>query len=329
MQISSIIDVVEGNLINSPSISFIYDIKTQLNKIHEGDLFIAKNPNDIGKAIQKGAFGILYDFETQIIDNEIAWIKVNNLERSMSKLIRYKLSNLDLKAYFCNKVTFELLNSYVKLNNENIKLLPDDLSSCFNILENIDNNNTIICSNKELLDDIYPNNIPFNKENYIVKNLVEHSLFETTFSCGDYYFPRIKLPSLYINNFIGVYNFLDNKLDINKLKRISCFKPTFVDKYFEITDYGHSNKFIIAQEDVDVAKKEILYLQDKYKYANILIAVSSDLSLYFGNADYYFNDLLEIKDFAINKKFNALYVVGASNENILKIVEKSQSKSLL
>lgn len=328
MQISSIVDIVEGSLVNSPSISFIYDIKIELNKIHEGDLFIAKNQNDIAEAIKKGAFGILYNCEVSISDNEIAWIKVENIESSISKLIRYKLSNLELKAYFCNKVTFELLSSYIKVNDKNIKLLPNDLTLCFNILENIEDNNTIICLNRELLDSIFPKNLSFNQENYVIKNLLEHSLFETTFSCGDYYFPRMKLPSLYINDFIRTYNFLDNQLDISKLKRINCFKPIFIDKYFEVTDYGQSNKFIIAQEDIEVAKKEILHLKNKYTYANMLVVVSSDLSLYIENADYYFNNILQIKSFAVNNKFNALYVVGISYEKILKIVAKSQSKSL-
>ena len=38
MQISSILDIVDGELLNSPSISFIYSIKTNAKKIKEGDL---------------------------------------------------------------------------------------------------------------------------------------------------------------------------------------------------------------------------------------------------------------------------------------------------
>ena len=42
MQISSIIDIVDGRLLNHPSISFIYSIKTNPRKVREGDLFIVK-----------------------------------------------------------------------------------------------------------------------------------------------------------------------------------------------------------------------------------------------------------------------------------------------
>ena len=112
MQISSILDIVDGELLNSPSISFIYSIKKKKKKIKEGDLFIAKDLNSLELAVENGAFAIISDINFPIIDNEIAWIKVKELETSIIKLIRYKLSSLNLNAYFCDKVTFQLLKLY-------------------------------------------------------------------------------------------------------------------------------------------------------------------------------------------------------------------------
>ena len=97
MQISSILDIVDGSLLNSPSISFIYSIKTNSHKVKEGDLFIAKNTNEIELAIKNGAFAIIIDTNVPIIDNEIAWIKVKNIDLSIIKLIRFKLAMFNLK----------------------------------------------------------------------------------------------------------------------------------------------------------------------------------------------------------------------------------------
>ena len=71
MKISSIIDIIDGELLSSPSISFVYNIKVNSKKIVEGDLFITKNPNDIEEAIANGAFAIIYDFDDikQRVDN--------------------------------------------------------------------------------------------------------------------------------------------------------------------------------------------------------------------------------------------------------------------
>lgn len=111
MKISSIIDIIDGELLSSPSISFVYNIKVNSKKIVEGDLFIAKNPNDIEEAIANGAFAIIYDFDDiNIVDNEIAWIKVKSTEESLIKLFRFKLSHLELEVYYCDKISFDLLN---------------------------------------------------------------------------------------------------------------------------------------------------------------------------------------------------------------------------
>ena len=96
MQISSILDIVDGSLLNSPSISFIYSIKTNSKKVKEGDLFIVKDLNDIEIAIKNGAFAIILETNSPILDNEIAWIKVKNIDDCIIKLIRYKLSILNL-----------------------------------------------------------------------------------------------------------------------------------------------------------------------------------------------------------------------------------------
>ena len=271
MRISSILDVVEGELKNSPSISFVYNIKTHINKVHEGDLFIAKNEEDIQSAIKKGAFGIIYDFDIVILDKEIAWIQVKNIEYAISKLIRFKLSNQELKAFYCNKITFELLTLFVRPNDEKIKLISNNLDDEIELLENIEHFETLICQDREILNNIYPNNKNFNHTQYAVKNLLEHSLFETTFSCGNSYFSRLKLPSLYINHFLEVYSFINHEVDTNRLKKLRSFKPLFIDKYFKMIEYGNSDKFILSQKDESIAIFEINHLKVKYKYAKIFI----------------------------------------------------------
>ena len=104
MQISSILDIIDGSLINSPSISFIYSIKTNVSKVKEGDLFLARNLDEIQQAIKNGAFAIIVDTNTAIIDNEIAWIKVQDMDLCIIKLLRFKLAVKNLEAYHCDHV---------------------------------------------------------------------------------------------------------------------------------------------------------------------------------------------------------------------------------
>ena len=45
--------------------------------------------------------------------------------------------------------------------------------------------------------------------------------------------------------------------------------------------------------------------------------------------DYFVNTLLDIKDLLINIKFNAIYIVGFSEEEIEYFITKNNTKSLL
>ena len=132
MQISSIIDIIDGRLLNRPSISFIYSIKTNAKKVKEGDLFIVQNDEDITFAVKNGAFALIVDEKYEIIDNEIAWIQVKSIEETIKKLIRYLLSTKRLTAFYCNDVSYDLFNILKKPTvHTNIKLVPKNLSKFF------------------------------------------------------------------------------------------------------------------------------------------------------------------------------------------------------
>ena len=135
MQISSILDIIGGRLLNSPSISFIYSFKTQASKVKEGDLFIARNLDDIALAVNNGAFAIILENTYPIIDNEIAWIKVDSINLSLIQIIRFKLAAIELKAYICDLITYDFLDIFKCSSSKKIKLISDDL---FKFIENLD-----------------------------------------------------------------------------------------------------------------------------------------------------------------------------------------------
>ena len=323
MQISSIIDIIDGSLLNHPSISFIYSIKTDAKKVKEGDLFIVQNDEDITYAVKNGAFALIVDEKYEIIDNEIAWIQVDSIEDTIKRLIRFLLSTKRLTAFYCNSVSFELFQILKKpMVHTNIKFIPEKLSKFFRILDDLDENDIIICSNQDILDDIYPVNFNFNTKTYQIDNLIEHSIFETTFSFKDKYFSKIKLSSLYITEFLDVYSFLGFDADLNKLKKFNCLKPIFVDKLINHTDYGKTDKFLLTQNNKDLALKEISYIKSKYKYAKILYLTTDEIDQ-SSEIDYIFiNSLNQIKQLLKKVSFNAAYFVGVNYDELYEQVSK-------
>lgn len=312
MQISSILDIVDGELLNSPSISFIYSIKTNAKKVKEGDLFIAKNSNDIELAIKHGAFAIIIEENFPIIDNEIAWIKVKEIEISIIKLIRYKLSVLNLEAYFCDIVAYQLLKLYSSSFSKRIKLIPNKLENLFKNIDELEEKNIIVSSNPEILNKIYPQNKNFNEitTTLEIENLIEHSLFETSFSFKGVYFSKLKISSLYLAQFLRVYNFLDGNLDFNKLKQFNNLKPLFIDRNLNLIEFGKSDRFIICQDIKNLYEYEILYLKIKYKYAKTLFITLSCIKYLPQEEQIIINNLDELKPMLKKLKFNAVYLIG-------------------
>ena len=325
MKINSILDIIDGKLLNSPSISFIYSLKTDVNKIKEGDLFIAKNLDDIQLAVEKGAFAIITERIYPITDNEIAWIKVSNIETVIIKLIRYKLANFNLRAYYCNDISYELFTAF-PFYERKIKLVTENLSKFISTIDEIDDETIIISNNKELVNKLYPNNTIFEKENFPISNLIEHSIFEVSFTYKDNYFQRIKIPSIYIEEFVRVYDFLNIKeFDDSKLKNFISFKPIFLDKNINVIDFGRSDKFIIVQNNTSLIEKEVNYLKDKFSYAK-KIYITSTYTNNLSKDQIIVKDINKIKNLIKDLTFNALYISGFDFEDIQQILLKEEKE---
>jgi ferrochelatase len=331
VQISSILDIVDGELLNSPSISFIYSIKTNAKKVKEGDLFIAKNSNDIELAIKHGAFAIIIEENFPIIDNEIAWIKVKEIEISIIKLIRYKLSVLNLEAYFCDIVAYQLLKLYSSSFSKRIKLIPNKLENLFKNIDELEEKNIIVSSNPEILNKIYPQNKNFNEitTTLEIENLIEHSLFETSFSFKGVYFSKLKISSLYLAQFLRVYNFLDGNLDFNKLKQFNNLKPLFIDRNLNLIEFGKSDRFIICQDIKNLYEYEILYLKIKYKYAKTLFITLSYIKYLPQEEQIIINNLDELKPMLKKLKFNAVYLIGFNYNQVQEYFLKNEHQLTL
>jgi ferrochelatase len=327
VQISSILDIIDGSLLNSPSISFIYSIKTNALKVKEGDLFIAKNTDEIELAIKNGAFAIVFDINVPIIDNEIAWIKVKNIDISIIKLTRFKLAIRNIEAFYCDKITYDLLKIYSTNFTKNIKLIPNKLENIFKYLDEIQDNDILICSDRNILDNIYPNNknFEFNFKVSKIDNLIEHSLFESSFSYENVYFSRLKITSLYISNFLRIYDFLNQNLDFSKLKFFYNFKPLFLDRNLTLVEFGKSDKFIICQNNKDLYEDEISYMKKHYKYAKTIFITSSYINFLEEDEQIIIKNIEQLKPILRKLKFNGIYILGFNYKEVNEYLIQSET----
>ena len=331
MKISSIVDIVDGELLNSPSISFINNISSDANKVKTSDMFIAKNIEDLKIALQNGAYAVIFEKDFEVIDNEIAFIKVKNLELALLKIVRYKLSTLKIKSYFCTDETFDMLKLYQNNHTKPIFLISKNIEKTFKFIDDIKDGDILISKNKKLLESIYPDSKEFEKklDENSIKNLIKHSLFELSFSYKDIYFSKLRLSKIYLNSFLNIYDFFKGNIDISKLKLYSNFKAIFIDKDFQPIESGKSDSFIICQTNKNLIPIEITYLKNEFKYAKTIFVSKYKISFLDEKEQIIINNIEDLKNILKNLKFNCVYLIGFTNQESFEFLQNSQKLQAL
>ena len=331
MKISSIVDIVDGELLNSPSISFINNISSDANKVKTSDMFIAKNIKDLKIALQNGAYAVIFEKDFEVIDNEIAFIKVKNLELALLKIVRYKLSTLKIKSYFCTDETFDMLKLYQNNHTKPIFLISKNIEKAFKFIDDIKDGDILISKNKKLLESIYPDSKEFEKklDENSIKNLIKHSLFELSFSYKDIYFSKLRLSKIYLNSFLNIYDFFKGNIDISKLKLYSNFKAIFIDKDFQPIESGKSDSFIICQTNKNLIPIEITYLKNEFKYAKTIFVSKYKISFLDEKEQIIINNIEDLKNILKNLKFNCVYLIGFTNQESFEFLQNSQKLQTL
>lgn len=315
MKISSLVDITGGKLLNSPAISFVTQFHTNIKKVSDGDLFISSDLDEIKEAIKRGAFAIVLDFDTDIsqLDQDIAYIKVDDISHATTKLLRFKLSNLKLNSFCVDFIAYEFIDVLLKTNKD-IYFISESISS-LEILQNIEENKTLISQNEQFLYDIYPKTKKLTIKHMHFQNLIVHSIFETSFLYQGEYFYKLRIPYIYLNHLLFIKEmFKINDIDSHKLKNISFMQPIFLNKQNQIVEYGKSNRFIITSEHEDISEVEFKFINTIFKYGKSLKIDASNM------------DKNEIFKNITNTKFNCLYFINQTNENIIDILKSNETE---
>ena len=193
----------------------------------------------------------------------------------------------------------------------NIVLLSQDISREFDILYNIDVKKTIYSTNLTLLKSIGPTIKTIQYKTYDIKNLTNHSLFETSFSYRDRFYDKLKIPHVYIDHFLILIDILNYNIDTRKLNNFPYFKPIFINKGNIAVSFGQTARFVLASTDIEIANIEIAYVETFYSYATIKIIDAQDMD----DDELFF----QIQD----DRYNALYCKGKDISQISDILEQN------
>jgi len=333
MRIESLAKIIDGELLNFPSITYIDQLKIDAKQIKRADGYLCKDNKNIQNAIANGAYAIISEKELEVIDDEIAWIKVDDIEKAIARYLRYKTIQLESKIFLCDDITYEILQSIT--TSKEILFLNDDMFDNFLKIVNADNNTIFISADKKVLNSIYPAYLRIEDTDINFVKLIKETLFTSDFIYKDIFYKDIRLPSIFLNELNKSIKFLKKfsfDFSLSNIILDKHFKPIFVDNALRVKDFGQTSKVFIEEFNDCFLDKEIKHLNKYANYAkNILFIPESYQKSYKGIEVKIYNDFYDIIDFA-KENYNFFLILNKEKKDIFtllnEIEKKEQKRSL-
>jgi len=332
MRLENTVALINGELVNSPFVNNFENIVLEAKAVRRGDLFIAFDEESIEEAIFNGAYGIIFYKPTQIRDSEIAWIKVQNLEDALVRLLRFELLNKEISVYSCDEIVLKLALQVV--TEPNFIALSGDIKSVFKSLANIEEHCTILFSPALTTVDLFTDIKEMPKSPQSSINIVEQTLFETSFIYDNIFYER-QLISPFFMPYLERLLYLFKKIKINfrlrKFTPIDHFEAVFTNKNFEIKEFGTSDKVLIFEKNSTLIEDEMLFLQTQATWAKTIYIIPAALKgklsseQEFQEKVFFYHSKEEIKKILQAETFHFALIVGVDKSILDKpLVRQTQ-----
>ncbi|HIC12204.1 MAG TPA: hypothetical protein EYO75_02295 [Sulfurimonas sp.] len=277
MRLENVLALTNAKLLNKPFVSNFTDIVFDVKNVKRGDLFIAFDESSIENAILNGAYGIIFSKPTQISDSEIAWIKVQSLDDALKRLLRFKLLDKDIRVYETNEIVLKLALQIV--TEPSFIAISGSILDIAKQLWNIEDSSYILFSSSLSDKDIFTKTIELSNTTYKSINIIEQTLFETSFIYNDVFYER-QLISPFFIPYLEILLHLFKNLKVNyrlrKFTPIGHFEAVFTNKKFEVKEFGTSDKVLIFEKNSTLVESQITFLQSEATWAKIVYVIPQD-----------------------------------------------------
>ena len=327
MRLENIVALTSAKLLSSPEVSDFANILFDASKVKRGDLFIALTSLDIPLALQNGAYGVLFEKPTQIIDTEVAWIKVENLQDALLRLLRFRFIELELKAYACQNVILELAKKIDTAGE--VTVIDGDIEEMVRRFWDLPKNSKVLFSPKKTSSSLFATYQELGEIEKQTIDVVEKTLFETSFIFDDRYYERLALSPFfipYLQKLLNFYKTLDVPFWLRSFEDIPHFEIVFANKNLIPTETGKSETVLIFEQDMELVEDAMEYLEREMRWAKVLYLLPRSYEASeCGNCIYYETDR-ELLNILKTTPFHFALIANVSKEILTH--EREQPKQL-
>ena len=324
MKIEDILNLTEGTLENKPTVQAIEAATVYYSKVDHGDLFFSSNQEEIDKAIENGAYAIVYDDENIVKkDNEIAWIKVSDIQLAAFKLIRYV--NIKKEAQFFLLSEHELtFLKMILIHKSNISFVSNDWRKAFEQILNSDGS-LFVGTDKELMQLIKPDVAKLERE--VEGYPVSDTLFRSTFKVGGFVYQEKELVPFHLEYLLRAIDFCDREdleYSVDRIKYTKHFMPVFIDLKLKSTRPSNSDRVAIFTDNLSNITKAREYVMRSNMWVKSIVLTPPKTKVPGIDHPHWFNDEEEVRELLKTIHFNYAFIYNA-DKSILNTIKEEYS----
>ncbi|WP_154418283.1 ferrochelatase [Helicobacter pylori] len=315
--VNEAVELSLGELQNTPSISYFNSIVLSLNKVQKGSLFVAKDHTLIPKALELGAYGILYAGEYPLSDRDVAWIKLKDIEHSLNHLFKFCLLNEHVVGALLSPIELEIAS----------KIMVSDFVWC--LKESLEDLFIIEGCKIAFFDKLEWLHL-FYKQERLKEYLKESRLIilNQSFFCSALVYEKqeyeLKMPCIFLEplkRVIQLCEKLQIEFDLNLLGKkeypLDHCKPFFVNKNLEIAPYGATARVIVAETSKELFEMMLQKALETLSWGKIVVFCRKNSATFFKKANpYFYTTQNNLKEQLKNLAFNFAFIYGISSHHL-------------
>ena len=324
MKIEDILNLTEGILSNTPKVQAIEAATVYHSKVDHGDLFFSSNQEEIDKAIENGAYAIVYDDENIVRnDAEIAWIKVSDIQLAAYKLIRYVVIKKDANFLLLSEHELTFLKM-ILTHKTNISFIANDWRKAFEQILNSDDS-LFVGTNKELMELIKPDVKKLNRE--VEGYPVSDTLFRTTFKVGAFVYQEKELIPFHLEYLLRAINFCEEQelpYSVDRIKYTKHFMPVFIDLKLKSTRPSNSDRVAIFTDSLSDITKAREYVMRSNMWVKSIVLTPPKTKVPNIDHPHWFKNEEEVRELLKSIHFNYAFIYNA-DKSILNTIKEEYS----
>ncbi|WP_305866782.1 ferrochelatase [Helicobacter pylori] len=315
--VNEAVELSLGELQNTPSISYFNSIVLSLNKVQKGSLFVAKDHTLIPKALELGAYGILYTGEYPLSDRDVAWIKLKDIEHSLNHLFKFCLLNECVVGALLSPIELEIASKIIvsgfawclKESLEDLFIIEGCKIAFFDKLEWLH----LFYKQERLKEDLKESRLIILNQSFFCSTLV--------YEKQEYEF---KMPCIFLEplkRVIQLCEKLQIEFDLNLLGKkeypLDHCKPFFVNKNLEITPYGATARVVVAEASKELFEMMLQKALETLSWGKIVVFCRKNSAAFFKKTNpYCYTTQNNLKEQLKNLAFNFAFIYGISSSHL-------------